>query len=108
MGMELANIVMVAVDLKETGISKDDSFYDDLDKYSTFKNGEISYLYDGMSGEYLYVGECLNYEDDVYSGGVYELDFNNIEDIKQSVHDFIKLKYNQSLIPKVVVINHVY
>lgn len=108
MGVEVKNIVMIAVDLIDLIDTGDDSFYDDLDKHSTFRAGDISYLYDGMSGEYLYVGECLNYEDDVFSGGAYELEFNNIEDIKLTVHNFIKTKYNQSKTPKVVVINHVY
>lgn len=108
MGIEVKNLVMIAVDLMDVVDTEDDSFYDDLDKYSTFKSGEISYLHDGMSGEYLYVGECLSYEDDVFSGGAFELDLSNVEVIKQKVYDFIKSKYGKSLTPKVVVINHVY
>ena len=107
MGIELNTIVMMGVNV---GMDKADyeEFYDDLDEHSTHKKGDITYVYDGMSGDYFYVGEVLFYSNDPYNGEVFELDMSDIDDIKLNVFNYVKDKFGVNENPKITFINHVY
>ena len=107
MSVEVKSIVMVGVSMPAS-LAEGEQFYDDMDEHSSFKEGKITYLFDGMCGEYLYIGEVLFVEDDVYNGSVFELDLSELEDIKFRVSEFIIEKFGYIKTPKIIVVNHVY
>lgn len=105
MGVEAKTIVMVGVNINNIDI-EDDLRYDLIDKYSEFDNS-ITYIDDGMSGEYLYVGKVLAYSEDVYDSLHVELEFipeHTILEVKSHLFETLGIVEE----PKIIVFNHIY
>ena len=108
MGVNRSDWMVVGVDL---GYDKvDEENYEYYDTYAQRdEEGEITFLIDGMHGDYFIVGEVILAEKDEREGfGLVELDFND-EDIKESkenVRAFIKKEFNIDVEPKLLVLTH--
>lgn len=84
----------------------DDERCDEFDEYDSQNDvGSMTYIIDGMSGNYFLVGEVVRYGDE-YEGfsGVVELEID--EAAKQRVKDFVKLKFDLDVEPKLMVVTH--
>lgn len=84
-----------------------------LDKYYESKeNGKISYVIDGMSGEYFIVGIPLFVDKDGYDGiQLHEFDFNeqtNEQFLTYShrVREHVKENFGIDVMPKIIVLTH--
>lgn len=85
----------------------EDDFYDEMDIRSTWKRGNITYLYDGMSGGYFYVGEVIAYNSDVYCDFVCELD-ETMYNMSDKIEKFCLDKFGIKQKPKIRIVNYVY
>ncbi|WP_310876928.1 hypothetical protein [Priestia megaterium] len=108
MGVNRSDWMVVGVDLGYDKI--DDDNWDYYDTYSQRnKEGEMTFLIDGMHGDYFIVGEVILGETDEKEGfGLTELDFNDsdIEESKENVRAFIKKEFNIDVEPKLLVLTH--
>lgn len=111
MGVEANTIVMIGVNISSMNYKsmENDEFHELLDKYSDY-DGDITYINDDMSGEYLYVGKVLGYNEDSYMNFSVEIDFENNEFLDDMMmvdkHLYHELGLNEN--SKLIVFNHIY
>jgi hypothetical protein len=90
------------------------NYYDDenwelYDEFSEQKKvGEITYLIDGLSGDYFIVGTVLRADTGGYSGfGLFEIDMEqSLEQEKEKVRLHIKKNFGLDVSPKLIVLTH--
>jgi len=108
MGVSRSDWIVVGADLGYGMV--DEENYDYYDKYSKRNNeGEITFLIDGMSGQYFIVGEVVLADTEGYQGfELTELLFkdDDIEEAKENVRAFIKTAFNVEVEPKLLVLTH--
>ncbi|MGG4434400.1 hypothetical protein AAXE64_07550 [Priestia megaterium] len=108
MGVSRSDWMVVGVDL---GYDKvDEENYEYYDTYAQRnKEGEMTFLIDGISGTYFVVGEVILADTSGYQGfELTELLFNDsdIEESKENVKTFIKKEFNIDVEPKLLVLTH--
>ena len=110
MGIVRSDWVVVGVDI---GMDYyDDENYERFDQYSErCKIGEITYLIDGMSGEYFIVGEVVLHADDYKGFGVNDFPLIDMSEFKDSVgrvSTFIKENFEMEEYPepRLMILTH--
>lgn len=109
MSVNSKTFVMLAVDvpIEIYNSMDDDLFYELVESYDSWKPGNISIVFDGMSGGYLRVGYVLAHSDDMYDDFEFELKeeyFDNAYPIEY----FVNMKYGYKGKAKLMVFNHIY
>ena len=111
MGVESRTIVMVGINIPSSIRMHIDSdeYYDSLALYSSYEE-DITYVDDGMSGNYLYVGKILAYSEDMYSDFSLEIEYNNslFKLIANDVENHVYEKFGLAEDAKLIVFNHIY
>lgn len=109
MGVSRSDWVVIGVDI---GMEHyDDENSDFFDQYAMQSGeGDITFLIDGMSGDYFIVGEVVAHGDEYDGFGITEIPLENSERFKQIADDvlsFIKIKFDvPNIEPKIIVLTH--
>lgn len=96
----------------DTNLKDYDEFYDDLDDHSSYETTKISYLYDQMSGEYLFVGEVLKVIDNDNYDPI-EINMDGYQDsvayeMKREISEHVENQFDIRTELSLYVIQHVY
>ena len=85
----------------------DDEHTDFIDTYAMQSHkGDITFLIDGMGGEYFVVGEVVSYGYDE-GFGVTEISSDNFQEAVERVEAFLKLMFNiEDIKPKLIAVTH--
>lgn len=108
MSMNRSDWVVIGVDI---GIEHDD-YSDFIDQYAgQNKVGDMTFLIDGMRGDYFIVGEVVAYGDEYEGFGVTEMPIDNSEKFKEiasNVMSFVKMNFmmDEYPEPKLIVLTH--
>ncbi|MER2008506.1 MAG: hypothetical protein ABS939_13735 [Psychrobacillus sp.] len=110
MGVERSDWIVVGVDI---GMKHyDDENYEYFDQYAERNRlGDITFLIDGMSGQYFIVGEVLLHADAYNGFGLSEFPLIETDELKESserVLNFVKMNFEMEKHPepKLIVLTH--
>jgi hypothetical protein len=87
----------------------DDEKYEYFDKFASQNVvGEITYIIDGMCGEYFVVGTVIRADDGGYNGlGIFEINPDKtFEKERLLVRNHIKEHFGLDVAPKLIVLTH--
>ncbi|MED4787556.1 hypothetical protein P9429_11740 [Bacillus atrophaeus] len=106
MGVWRSDWVLIGADIGYDQFDEDK--YEEYEKFAGMDNaGEITYLIDGISGEYFVVGEVVTKADESEGFGISEIEVGDIyEDSCERVRNHIRDKFGIDVEPKLVAITH--
>lgn len=86
----------------------DDENTDFFDTYNMQSHkGDITFLIDGMSGEYFVVGEVIARGDEYDGFGITEISSDSFQEAVERVEAFLKLMFNiDDVKPKLIAVTH--
>ncbi|MGD2353398.1 hypothetical protein ACP8H2_17095 [Bacillus subtilis] len=92
-------------------IGYDQNDHEKWEEYDKFvgrsRSGELTYLIDGMRGEYFIVGEVVTKADESEGFGISEIEVSAIyEGACERVRDHIRNEFGVDAEPKLIVITH--
>lgn len=108
MSTERRDYIVVGADI---GFDKyDEDKTDFFDQYSFQDDpGKLTFIIDGMSGEYFVVGEVIAAADYYNDFGVQEIKPDeNFESKSERVRQFVRQEFGTDVKPKILVISHYY
>jgi len=107
MGVNRSDWIVIGANI---GYGKyDDEEYEKFDEFSAQdKVGEITYLIDGMSGEYFVVGIVIRADDDGYNGlGIFEINLvETYEEYRKLAKEHIKESFGIETEPSLIIMTH--
>lgn len=115
MGVDRSDLIVVGVDIGQELYDDDhwelegESHYEKYDYRSKSKEGEIAYIYDGMSGRYFIVGELVKSDYEGYSGlgrFVHDEKSKEFKASKKRVKKFIQEMFGIEVEPKYITMTH--
>lgn len=106
MGVWRSDWVLIGADIGYEQFAEDK--YEEYEKFAGMDNaGEITYLIDGISGEYFVVGEVVTVADESAGFGISEIEVGDIyEDSCERVREHIRNEFGVGAEPKLIVITH--
>ncbi|MET1134682.1 hypothetical protein ABWW12_01795 [Bacillus subtilis] len=106
MGVWRSDWVLIGADI---GFDQfDEDKYEEYEKFAMMDNvGELTYLIDGMRGEYFIVGEVVTKADESAGFRLSEIEVGDIyEDACEKVRAHIRNEFGVDAEPKLIVITH--
>ncbi|WP_439024429.1 hypothetical protein [Bacillus halotolerans] len=106
MGVWRSDWVLIGADIGYDQFDEDN--YEEYDKFAGRDgSGEITYLIDGISGEYFAVGEVVTKADEYAGFRLSEIEVGEIyEGACERVRDHIRNEFGVDAEPKLIVITH--
>lgn len=106
MSLERTDWILIGVNIGFEYYDDEDS--DFFDAYSMQNHkGDMTFLIDGVSGEYFVVGEVVAHGDEYDGFGITEISSDKFQEAVERVKDFLKITFDiDDVKPKLIAVTH--